>query len=141
MKKSSIWEKLMATVVNVLFIALLSSPLLFVDIDLLTKNLIVIGFFLFYNLTVLSLNNNRGLGMLIMNLYWGKNFRLKNMLIYSFFYTLSLSSIFFWIIFPFDLLLINLLVIQLPTCLLKGTTFHGYLSGNMTSKSSKNGKK
>ncbi|HPQ79900.1 MAG TPA: hypothetical protein PLG47_05570, partial [Candidatus Dojkabacteria bacterium] len=55
----------------------------------------------------------------------------KQIVIYAILYTLSYTTVVFYILFPFDLLIINLLFLQLPFVILKRTTLHGYLSGNM----------
>ena len=69
--------------------------------------------------------------MMILNIHWKEKYPLKNQLIHSVLYTASFSTLLFWVWFPLDLFLINMLLLQLPTILLTGTTFHGYLSGNM----------
>ncbi len=51
--------------------------------------------------------------------------------VYIMLYTASFSTILFYIWVPFDLLVFNLLILQLPCILLTGTTLHGFLSGGI----------
>ncbi len=69
--------------------------------------------------------------MTIVGTYWAKDYPLKNQLIWLSLYTLSFSTLLFWVFFPFDLFLINMLCLQLPMILIKKTTLHGFLSGQM----------
>lgn len=76
----------------------------------------------------------RCFGMRALGTVWSdKHSRLRRN-IYSILYTLSFSTLLFWIYFPFDMFLINMLLLQLPTILLTGTTLHGLLAGNFRSK-------
>ena len=63
---------------------------------------------------------------------WKEEYPLLNQFIHAVLYTLSFSTLLFWIYFPFDLFLVNILLIQLPSILLTGSTLHGYLAGKMT---------
>ena len=69
---------------------------------------------------------------MLMRTYYSGKYQKKNQLLYDIFYTASFSTIFFSILFPFDVLLLNILFIQLPMVLLTKTTLHGYLAGNVT---------
>jgi hypothetical protein len=89
----------------------------------------VIAIFFVYNLGFALFNENRCLGMIIAKTSWQKEFSLFQKLVYTVLYTLSFSTIFFWVVFPFDLLLANLLILQLPLILLRQTTLHAFLSG------------
>ena len=131
MRKTNLLEKALPSLVNVLIIATLSSPLIWIPWDIATKKIITIGLFFFYNLFFLVFNNNRCLGMIIIDTHWEKDYPLKNKLVFILLYSLSFSTLFFWFFFPFDLLLFNMLVLQLPLILIKGTTLHGFLSGDM----------
>ena len=70
--------------------------------------------------------------MIIGKTYYKENYPIKNLIIYSFLYTLSFVTLFFHIFFYLDIFLINMLFIQIPCILLTKTTFHGYLSGGIT---------
>jgi hypothetical protein len=70
--------------------------------------------------------------MILFGVYWKEEYPIKQQIIYAFLYSLSFSTIVIWIFFPFDLLLFNLLLIQLPCVLKTGTTLHGHLSGRMS---------
>jgi len=69
--------------------------------------------------------------MIILNTYWKKDYSFFNYLIFVILYTLSFSTLLFYIYFPLDLFLMNMALLQLPTVILKKTTFHGLLSGNI----------
>lgn len=130
-------EKLMVSVINTFFVVLISSPFYYIYGFNLKYKIILILLFLFYNLLFIFVSKNRCLGMILLKVYWKKDYPLLNQLVYAFLYTASFSTIVIWIFFPFDLLLINLLFLQLPCVLITGTTLHGYLSGKMTGYKSK----
>ena len=72
--------------------------------------------------------------MRIAGTVWEKPYTRFQRNIYSILYTLSFSTLFFHILFPFDLFIVNMMALQLPTIIISGTTLHGLLSGNMRSK-------
>jgi hypothetical protein len=76
----------------------------------------------------------RCFGMRLFGTIWEKKYSRLQRNVYSVLYTLSFSTMFFSLYFPFDLLVVNLFFIQLPTVYFSGTTFHGLLSGNMRSR-------
>jgi len=121
-------EKLAASVINVLFVSLVYLPFHF---SKLSGGLFFVILFLFYNFVVLFFNKNRCLGMIFTNTYWKKDYPLRNHFIYTIFYTISFATIFIWIFFPFDLLLVNLFLFQLPMIWKTKTTVHGYFAGNL----------
>ena len=131
MKSTNIFQKLAASVINIFIVVLFSSPLIFIQMSVIDKKLIVIGIFFLYTLIFLIANYNRDLGMILVGTIWKKQYPWYQHLVYNIFYTLSFATIFFWIKYPFDILAINLLVLQLPTIILTGTTFHGFIAGNM----------
>ena len=132
-KNTNALQKLSVSVINTLFVVLLSIPFyaIFHGLTIGYGITLVILFFL-YNLSFIFLTKNRCLGMILLNIHWKEEYTLKNQIIYVFLYSLSFSTIVIWIFFPFDLLLFNLLCIQLPCVLITGTTLHGYLSGKMS---------
>jgi len=69
--------------------------------------------------------------MILVGSYWQRVYTPWQWIIYSALYTASLATVFYWIWFPFDLLLINLFVLQLPAVLLTKTTLHGLLAGHL----------
>lgn len=130
-RNTNFLEKLMPSVVNAVIVFILSLPAYYILGFNLKYKVVLVVMFWFYNLIFIVFNKNRDLGMIVFGTYWKQNYPLKNQLIYSVFYTLSFATIVIWIWVPFDLLLINLLLFQLPFVLTKGTTLHGYLSGDM----------
>jgi hypothetical protein len=132
MKITNVIQKLFPSIINVLVVGVFSLPLLFASISILDKKLIVVGIFFIYTLTFLVFNGNRDFGMMIGKTYWKEKYSLWRHLIYNIFYTASFATILFSIRFPFDLFIINMALLQLPTILLTGTTVHGFISGRLT---------
>ena len=131
-KNTNAFQKLSVSIINTIFVLLLSLPLyLIFGFSTIYKILLPIIFFL-YNLSFIFLTKNRCLGMIILGISWKDQYSIKQQILYTFLYTLSFSTIAIWIYFPFDLLLFNILLIQLPTVLITGSTLHGYLSGRMS---------
>lgn len=132
MKRTTIWQKLAASIINIFVVGLFLIPLIFIQAPTVDKKFIAIGIFFLYVLVFLIANHNRDLGMIVVGTIWEKNYPWYQHFVYNIFYTLSFATIFFWIKYPFDLLAINLLVLQLPAIIFTGTTFHGFISGKMT---------
>jgi hypothetical protein len=131
MRETNFIEKLLASVTNVLIVGIFFFPVIFFDLDLISKKIIFISLFLLYNLLVLIFNKNRCFGMIIFKTQWKEKYPFANQIIYILLYTLSFSTLLFWVYFPLDLFLLNMIVFQLPVVIAKKTTLHGYLSGNM----------
>ena len=129
-RATNISEKIIPSAINVLVVFTISSPFIFLWGFGLSWKLAIIAIFFVYNLVFALFNDNRCPGMIVAKTYWQKDFILSQKLVYTVIYTLSFSTIFFWLFFPFDLLLANLLLVQLPMVLAKDTTLHAYLSGN-----------
>ena len=131
MRKTNAIEKLTSSVVNSIIVFLFALPLgIYLKFNLNWK---LITIMLFLILSVISLLNKerRCPGMMITKTYWKNNYSIQQYLLYNFLYTLSFSTLFFWIKFPFDLFFVNIFLIQLPTVLLTKTTLHGLVSGKM----------
>lgn len=124
-------EKACNSLINVLFVLLISSPLWYASFSPILKKMIVLLLFFVYKLVIIFFNKNRSLGMLVTNTYWKKKYPLNQQIFHSVLYTSSFSTLLFWIYFPFDLFLFNMLFFQIPTLYFKKTTFHGYIAGNM----------
>ena len=125
-------EKLLNSAINVALAFVIVLPLwLLVDSSFMVKRILFLMLFLLLKLTVLFFHENRSPGMIITKTYWKEKYPLRNQLLHAVLYMLSFSTVLFWVYFPFDLLLINILLIQLPTVLKTGTTAHGYLAGKM----------
>jgi len=125
-------QKLSVSVINTIFVSILSLPFYFIFGFFITYKIILILIFFLYNLSFIFLTKNRCLGMITLGIRWKDQYSIRQQLLYTFLYTLSFSTIVIWIYFPFDLLLFNILLIQLPTVLITGSTLHGYLSGKMS---------
>jgi hypothetical protein len=131
-KNTNAFQKLSVSIINTIFVFILSLPFYFIFGFTTTFKIIFILIFFLYNLSFIFLTNNRCLGMIVLNIKWKEDYPIRQQILYTFLYTLSFSTIVIWIYFPFDLLIFNLLFIQLPTVLLTGSTLHGYLSGKMS---------
>jgi hypothetical protein len=129
MRRTTILEKLLPSVINAAIVVVMSLPILSVA-PLLVWKISVVAIFYVYSLAFLVFNHNRCLGMIICGTRWSRKNRMHHEFLYTFLYTLSFATLFIWIWFPFDVFLANMLLLQLPSILLTGTTFHGYLSGN-----------
>lgn len=132
MRPTTALEKGLTSLINVIVVSLFFLPFIFLNLSILTKKLIFIFLFFLYTVLCYFLNNGRSIGMVITKTYWKEDYPLKNQLIHKILYTASFSTLLFWIYFPFDLFLLNILFIQLPSIFLTGTTFHGYLAGKIT---------
>jgi hypothetical protein len=131
-KNTNALQKLSVSIINTIFVVILSLPFYFIFGFTNTYKIILVLIFFLYNLSFIFLTKNRCLGMIILNINWKEEYPIKQQILYVFLYSISFSTIVIWIFFPFDLLLFNLLFIQLPMVLLTGTTLHGYLSGKMS---------
>jgi len=131
MRETNIFEKILASIINIIIVFIIFLPFLFIVLDNTSKKLILISLFFVYSRIFSFLNKGRDLGMIAIGTYWKEEYPLWNQLIYSILYTASFATLFFWIYFPFDLFLFNMIILQLPCILLTGTTLHGYLSGKM----------
>ncbi len=138
MRDTTAIEKLLPSALNATTSVFLSIPCyIYFDFSLYWKLSVII---IFYLLQIIDTNENvtfRCFGMRILGTVWEKKYSGFQRNLYSILYTLSFSTLFFWVYFPFDLLLINLLLIQLPTIYFSGTTLHGLLSGNIRSVTTK----
>jgi len=126
-------EKLSISAINTFIVFIFFLPFTTITIDIIYKKLIFVALFFIYNLVILTINNNKCVGMIILNLDWEKKYKLKNKILHRILYTLSFSTLLFHIYFPGDIFVINMLCIQLPCVILTKTTCHGYLSGKLTS--------
>jgi len=130
-KSTTIFKKLFASLINVVVVFIIALPFLFWMGWGWPWRLLIIGLFFSYNLGALIFNNNRCLGMVIAKTKWAKEYSKSQHLLWIVLYTLSFATLFIWIRWPFDLFLINMLILQLPSVLITGTTLHGLLSGKM----------
>ncbi len=132
MRKTNVFEKLLPSVINASFVFLASLPLL-KTLSFNEWKIAVVAIFFIYNLFFLVFNGNRCLGMILVRTRWGRRAGFQKEFLYICLYTLSFSTLFMSVWFPFDVFLANMLLLQVPSILFTGTTFHGYLSGNTCS--------
>lgn len=131
MRNTTTLEKLSTSCINMLFVFILCFPFWTWDMEVGQLKLISIFTFFIYSLSVIFVPKNRCLWMILLGTYWKKKYSRNQHFTYAVLYTLSFSSLLFWVFFPLDLLILNILILQIPSIILTGTTFHGYLSWNM----------
>ncbi len=127
-RKTNAFEKIFATSLGIFLFSPIILFLLFFNLPFLFIKLFCILLFFLVSLFT-GLYRVRTPGLKILNAKWDKYPPIKNLILYSFLYTLSFSTLFFYVLFPFDLLILNLFLFQLPCVILKGTTLHAFLSG------------
>lgn len=131
MRPSYIWEKIGASLINMGIVGIFFIPFHLLIADLLVKKVIFVLLFFIYITIFLCFNHNRCVGMMIMQMYYGGEFRFCAHLLYNVFYTMSFATCIFWVWIPGDLFMINMIFLQIPFIMFTGTTFHGYISGNI----------
>jgi len=129
MRETYWWEKLGASLVNILIVGIFTFLLTKLNFEISWKIMAVLIFF-FYSLAFLATPLKRDIGMIVIGSYWKKDYPSRSHLIFIILYTLSFTTIFIRVFFPFDLLFLNL-AFQLLVIKLTGTTLHGYLAGNL----------
>jgi hypothetical protein len=129
--KTNAWQKLLVTIINTGLVVVLSIPFLILLGFSFEYRVILVFLFLAYQLSVTLTPNKRTLGAVLTRTVWIKEYSLKNHVIYALLYSLSFATLVIWVVFPFDLLLVNLLLVQWPFVRKTGYTLHGYLSGKM----------
>ncbi len=127
-------EKFGSSFINAIITLGLSVPFLIYLGPTMYWRISVIVIFALYETYMFVFLKDRCFGMKIMDTYWRSHYTFWQHVRFNIFYTMSFATIMFYIWFPLDLLLINLLFIQLPMSLITGTTLHGYLSGMHTVK-------
>jgi len=133
MRATTVFEKLLTSTINTIFVLLLFIPFNYYITDSFTKKAILIGLFFLSNFIFLMSKQKRMFGMIILHSRFDRQLNTKQCLIYCSLYSCSFSSLLFWVYFPFDIFLFNMLLIQLPTVRITKTTLHGLLSAQLTS--------
>lgn len=131
MQSTSWFQKLSASAVNVMVVLVIFMPFYFLLDSTLVKKLVLIALFFLYNVSFLFSRDKRCLGMRAVGTSYEKSYSKWQRISYNLLYTLSFSTLLFWIWLPFDLFLLNMLFLQLPVRLAKKTTLHGYLAGDI----------
>lgn len=131
MRPTTIYEKTLTSVINVIMVFIIYAPFDLILSDIFVKKIVIIGIFFLFNMAFVIFKKGRCLGMMILHTHYAAEYSTKKQLLYISLYTASFATLFFWIYFPFDLFLFNMIMIQLPTIRMTGTTFHGYISGNV----------
>lgn len=121
-------EKLLASAVNAVFVILISLPIgVWSDFSVVWSITAVLMFFVMQIADTHRRIGFRCLGMRVTGSRWERTYRRGQKVLYSFLYTLSFATLFVHVYAPFDVFLANMLLLQLPTVLLTGTTFHGWV--------------
>jgi len=131
MKTTNWFYKLLPSALNVLLTFGLSLPFLFMFGRGLAWKISWIVIFFLYNCIFEFFYEKRDPGMILFNTYYERKRSLPQELLYVLLYTLSFSTLLFYIWIPGDLLIINLFLVQLPFVLIAKNTLHGFLSGNI----------
>ena len=132
MRVSNTVEKLLNSCFNTVFIFICFLPFNFVIMSLSSKKAVLIILFFLINSLFLFSKNRRLLGMIFLGMKFEKKYKNSQYLIYCLLYTMSFSTLFFWVFIPFDLFVFNLVFIQLPMVKTTNTTLHGYIAGKIT---------
>ncbi len=122
--------KLLISVVNVALTFIIALPFLIHYGFSIQWRFAWIGAFFIYNI-VCEMLFGKCVGMMLFKAHYEIQVPVWRKILYVILYTVSFSTLLLHIWFPFDILLINILAIQLPCVLLTGTTLHGFLSGNV----------
>lgn len=131
MRTTTVWEKIGSSVINIIIVFVIFLPFYFFIDDYVMQKVVFITLFFVYTMIFFFSNHNRCIGMMIMHVYYAGSYDFWKHFFYNIFYTMSFATIFFWIFVPFDLLIFNLLFLQLPVILIKKTTLHGYIAGDI----------
>ncbi len=135
MRDTTILEKLIPSIINACTALVISIPFYFLFGMSVHWKLSVI--FIFYVMQVLDTHENLNFhcfGMRVFGTKWERKYTRLQRNLYSIFYTLSFSTLFFHIYFSFDLFLLNMVMLQIPSILLTHTTFHGLMAGGLKTK-------
>lgn len=128
---TNILQKISPSIINAVFTLFLT--IIFINIFNINFDIRIIWITIFFVYNILcELYFDRCLGMIIFQTRYGEKRSFLQKLIYSFLYTISFSSLLFYLWIPFDLFIINMLLIQLSCVYFTGTTLHGFLSGGIT---------
>jgi hypothetical protein len=130
-RRTNAAEKLLTSLINGLVAVIASLPWLLLQPELLHYQLLLVALFLAENLVAAARGDRRLPGMWLQGTVWQHRYPLRQHLLHALLYSASFATAVFWVWFPGDLLLINLLLLQLPCVRLTGTTLHGWLAGGM----------
>jgi hypothetical protein len=131
---SSIIQKIVASLINGGFIFLITLPIGLANKFSTGWKFSFIIIFYIYEALCGFIKGKRDIGMIIESTHWEQEPSLVRYLFYNIFYSLSFGSMLFYFKYPFDLLIINLIVLQLPSYLIFKKTFHGLLTNMVTIK-------
>ena len=123
MKNTNAIYKLLQSVVNVVATSVLSVPFLLLYGPTLKWKISWVVIFFLYNI-FFEFVYGRCLGMMVFHTQYESKKSSPEKILYISLYTASFSTLLFYIWFPFDLLIFNLLILQIPCVLLTGTTVH-----------------
>ncbi len=132
---TSFFQKIFASAINASCALILSLPIFLHYGFRIQWRLTTILIFLLYELVLLFTKDKRDIGMIVVGSHWKQPFTPLQYVIYNIFYALSFATAFFYIVFPGDLLLCNLLLVQLPLIIFTKFTLHGYISKMTTIQS------
>jgi hypothetical protein len=135
MKSSPLLLKILASVINVIISLLVWAVLRSIDNEFFDNKIWLV--FLFYTYNVIFIffeKDGREPGMKLAKTYYEKDYSIFQKILYCTLYTASFASLIYWIVFPLDIFILNMLCLQLPAFLMKRNTFHGLISDVRTMK-------
>jgi hypothetical protein len=132
MRETSILEKVIPALVNVVAVFLAAQIFLPFTIDLIGERWTIILVYFIYSVVFLFLKKGRDLGMIIFDTHWQKKPTRFQKLVYAILDTGSFATLLFAFYFRFDLFLANMVLLQLPSILFSDKTFQGLVTGMAT---------
>lgn len=130
MKTTNTYQELLPSIINVFITFMILLPFLYIFDSTIDWRLYWILIFLIYNLFC-EFVLKRCIGMMVVKTRYQNEKTHFQKVIYVILYSISFTTLLFYVYFPFDLLLINMILFQLPSIFITGNTFHGLLSGNI----------
>ena len=124
-------EKIRNSIINIFITILISMPLIYLTNSLLHKKLIIITIFFLLKSISIFRKDHKTLGMILTKTSWKEKYPKHKHILHSIFYTISFSTIMFYIWFPLDIFSINIFLLQLPSMIKNKMTFHEFISGKM----------
>lgn len=111
MRQTRATEKLLTSAVNVAVALLLFLPFLLLDWPVWKLKLVLIGLFFGENVVAILFFAYRLPGMVLQGAQWQRAYPLRQQLLHATLYSASFATLVYWVWFPGDLLLVNLLLL------------------------------
>lgn len=132
MRKVNIIQVVLSAFINLIIVFVLASFIASLPFPPINKKFMLISNFFLYHLVFLIFNQSRDIGMMALDLDWREKYPKSKQILNLLINTACFATIFYSIFFTFDLFLVNLILLQLPSFLMTGTIFSSFLAGGMT---------